>query len=315
MDKTAIFLLILGLVLLLVSGKYLVESSVTLARHFRIPTAIIGLTIVAFGTSAPELLVSIQAAVHGHPDMAVGNVIGSNISNILLVLGLTTIIFPILVQRESILRDWPIMMGVSLVLLLFLLDNQITRPEALIMILLMGGYILFSVRQSRLPQYADPVEVTILRSPKWWVAAIIFLVACAGLAFGASLLVDNAATMAGHFGISERVISITMVAVGTSLPELATSLIAAFKKETDISIGNILGSNIMNIISVLGITALIKPISTVPEVLHIDIPWMLGSAVLLFLFMIPARQGRINRIEGSVMILVYATYIYFIFIS
>ena len=315
MDKTAIFLLIIGLILLLVSGKYLVESSVTLARHFRIPTGIIGLTIVAFGTSAPELLVSIQAAVHGHPDMAVGNVIGSNISNILLVLGLTTIIFPLLVKRESILRDWPIMMGVSLVLLLFLLDNQITRPEALIMVLLMGVYILFSVRQSRLPQYAVPLEVTVMRSAKWWVAAVIFLVACAGLAFGASLLVDNAAAMAGHFGISERVISITMVAVGTSLPELATSLIAALKKETDISIGNILGSNIMNIISVLGITALIKPISTVPEVLHIDMPWMLGSAVLLFLFMIPARQGRINRIEGSVMVLVYATYIYFIFIS
>lgn len=315
MDKTAIFLLIIGLILLLVSGKYLVESSVTLARHFRIPTSIIGLTIVAFGTSAPELLVSIQAAVQGHPDMAVGNVIGSNISNILLVLGLTTIIFPLLVQRESIVRDWPIMMGVSLVLLLFLLDNRITRLEALIMILLMGGYILFSVRLSRLPRYADPVEITVIRRAKWWVAAIIFLVACAGLAFGASLLVDNAATMAGHFGISERVISITMVAVGTSLPELSTSLIAAFKKETDISIGNILGSNIMNIISVLGITALIKPIATVPEVLHIDMPWMLGSAVLLFLFMIPARRGRINRIEGSVMILAYATYIYFIFIS
>jgi cation:H+ antiporter len=315
MDHTTIISLILGLILLLVSGKYLVESSVTLARHFRIPTSIIGLTVVAFGTSAPELLVSVQAAVHGHPDMAVGNVIGSNISNILLVLGLTTIIFPLLVQRESIVRDWPIMMGVSLVLLLFLLDNNITRLEALILTLLMGGYILFSVKQSRLPQYADPAEVTVIHRAKWWVAAIIFLVACAGLAFGASLLVDNAAAMAGHFGISERVISITMVALGTSLPELATSLIAAFKKETDISIGNILGSNIMNIISVLGITAFIKPITTVPEILRIDIPWMLGAAVLLFLFMIPARNGRINRIEGSLMLLGYAVYIYFIFIS
>jgi cation:H+ antiporter len=315
MDNTAIFLLILGLILLLVSGKYLVESSVTLARHFRIPTSIIGLTIVAFGTSAPELLVSIQAAVHGHPDMAVGNVIGSNISNILLVLGLTTIVFPLLVQRGSILRDWPIMMGVSLVLFLFLLDNQITRLEGVLLALLMGGYILFSVRQARLPQYVKPEEITVLRRTKWWVAALVFLVACAGLAIGASLLVDNAVAMAQHFGISERVISITMVAVGTSLPELSTSLIAAFKKETDISIGNILGSNIMNILSVLGITALIKPITTVPEVLRIDIPWMLGAAVLLFLFMIPARNGRINRIEGSVMVLGYATYIYFIFIS
>lgn len=315
MDTTAIVLLITGLILLLVSGKYLVESSVTLARHFHIPTGIIGLTIVAFGTSAPELLVSIQAAVQGHPDMAVGNVIGSNISNILLVLGLTTVIFPLLVQRESILRDWPVMMGVSLLLLVFLLDNQITRLEGLLLIFLLAGYIIFSVRQARLPQYADPSKAPPVIKTKWWVAAIIFLVACAGLAFGASLLVQNAATMAHYFGISERVISITMVALGTSLPELSTSLIAAFKKETDISLGNILGSNIMNIISVLGITALIKPIQTVPETLRIDMPWMLGAGVLLFLFMIPARQGRINRIEGSVMVLGYATYIYFIFIT
>lgn len=315
MDNTTIILLIIGLALLLVSGKYLVESSVTLARHFRIPTGIIGLTIVAFGTSAPELLVSIQAAVQGHPDMAVGNVIGSNISNILLVLGLTTVVFPLVVQRESILRDWPIMMGVSLLLFLFLLDNGISRLEGLILAILMGGYILFSVRQARMPQHADSAPVPPVIRTKWWVAAVIFLVACAGLAFGASLLVDNAANMAQYFGISERIISITMVALGTSLPELATSLIAAFKKETEISLGNILGSNIMNIVSVLGITALIKPIRTVPEILRIDIPWMLGAAVLLFLFMIPARQGRINRFEGSVMVLCYATYIYFIFIS
>lgn len=315
MDKTAIFLLILGFILLLVSGKYLVESSVTLARHFRIPTSIIGLTIVAFGTSAPELLVSIQAALQGHPDMAVGNVIGSNISNVLLVLGLTTIVFPILVQRGSIVRDWPMMMGVSLVLLLFLLDNEITRLEGVLLAILMGVYILISIRQARLPQYVKPEDITVMYKTKWWVAGIVFLVACAGLAIGAALLVDNAAAMAQHFGISERVISITMVAVGTSLPELSTSLIAAFKKETDISIGNILGSNIINILSVLGVTALIKPITTVPEVLRIDIPWMLGAAVLLFLFMIPARNGRINRIEGSVMVLGYATYIYFIFIS
>ncbi len=315
MDNNTIVLLISGLILLLVSGKYLVESSVILAKHFRIPTSIIGLTIVAFGTSAPELLVSIQAAVQGHPDIAAGNVIGSNISNILLVLGLTTIIFPILVQKESILRDWPIMMGVSLLLLVFLLDNQMSRLEGVVMVLLLGGYIIFSVRQSRLPHYDDHIEVPVIRKTKWWVAAVIFLVACAGLAFGASLLVDNAAAMAQHFGISERVISISMVALGTSLPELATSLIAAFKKETEISIGNILGSNIMNIVSVLGITALIKPVDVVPEMVSIDMPWMLGAAFLLLLFMIPARRGRINRIEGSVMVLAYTTYIYFIFIS
>lgn len=315
MDSTTIFLLILGLLLLLVSGKYLVESSVVIARHFHIPTGIIGLTIVAFGTSAPELLVSLQAAVQGHPDMAVGNVVGSNISNILLVLGLTTVIFPLVVQPESVKRDWPIMIGLSVLLLLILLDYQVTRLEGGILVLLLGGYILFSIYQSRKPQVnIPPVEVP-LRIMKWWVAMIIFAISCVGLAFGASLLVDNAAEMAHHFGISERVISITMVAVGTSLPELSTSLIAAFKKETDISLGNIIGSNIMNIVSVLGLTALIKPFSIVPELLTIDIPWMIGASVLLFLFMIPARKGRINRLEGSILFLAYAIYIYFIFIG
>lgn len=313
MNSTTIFLLILGLALLLASGKYLVDSSVTIAKHFRIPSGIIGLTIVAFGTSAPELLVSIQAAIHGHPDIAVGNVIGSNISNIMLVLGLTTIIFPLWVQRSSIVRDWPMMMFVSLLLFLFLLDLRIGRLEGLILLILLGAYILYSIRRSRNHQEDKAIHESALKSQSWWLAAVIFLVSCVGLAFGASLLVDNAAEMAHQFGISERVISITMVAIGTSLPEMATSLIAAFKKETEISIGNILGSNIMNIISVLGITSLIQPISTVTEILQFDMPWVIGSAVLLFLFMIPARNGRINRLEGSLMVLGYAIYIYFIF--
>jgi cation:H+ antiporter len=313
MDIKTISLLILGLFLLLASGKYLVESSVTIARYFRIPTSIIGLTIVAFGTSSPELLVSIQAAIQGHPDMAVGNVIGSNISNILLVLALTTIIFPIAVKRTSIVRDWPIMISISLLLLLFLIDQELTRIEGGIFALLLLAYILFSIKQSRMPANADAEKIGIIKESKWGFAVLIFLVSCLGLAFGADLLVDSASEMAQHFGISERVISITMVALGTSLPELATSLIAAFKKETEISIGNIIGSNIMNIISVLGITALIKPIHTVAEVVKIDIPWMIGSAILLLLFMLPIKKGRISRLEGSIMLLGYASYIYFIF--
>jgi cation:H+ antiporter len=315
MEITTILLLLTGLVLLLVGGKYLVESSVVIARQFRIPSSIIGLTIVAFGTSAPELLVSIQAAIQGHPDMAVGNVIGSNISNILLVLGLTTIIFPLVVRRSSIVLDWPVMIVLTLLLLLFLLDNQITRTEGVVLAGLFLLYLVFSVMQSRKFENAELKVPGEVQKTRWWTAILIFLISCAGLAFGASLLVDNAAEMAGYFGISERVISITMVALGTSLPEMATSLIAAFKRETEISIGNILGSNIMNIIAVLGITTLIKPITTVPEVLTIDMPWMIGAGVILLFFMLPANKGRINRFEGTVMLLGYASYIYFIFIS
>lgn len=315
MENSNILFLLIGLILLLLSGKYLVESSVIIAKHFKIPTAIIGLTIVAFGTSAPELLVSVQAAINGHPDMAIGNVIGSNISNILLVLALTTIIFPIAVKRKSIVRDWPIMMSISILLLIFLLDLKLSRLEGIILVGLLLGYIVFSVIEARNPQNADTPDGSILSKTKWWIAIVIFLVSCLGLAYGADLLVDNAALLAKHLGISERVISITMVALGTSLPELATSLIAAFKKQADISIGNIIGSNIMNIISVLGITTLIQPIHTVIEVIKIDIPWMLGASLILFLFMLPLRKGKISRIEGSVMFIGYASYIYFIFMT
>ncbi|MCF8226875.1 MAG: calcium/sodium antiporter [Bacteroidales bacterium] len=315
MDNRIIFLLLLGLFLLLISGKYLVESSISIARFFRIPAGIIGLTIVAFGTSAPELLVSVQAAIQGHPDMAVGNVVGSNISNILLVLGLTTIIFPLVVKKSSIVVDWPLMAGVTLLLLIFLLDNYLSRSEGVIFLVLFVLYILFSIRQVRFKNAEDDDRVVHGKMQKWWVSILVFVVSCAGLAYGASLLVDNAAMIAEHVGISERVISISMVALGTSLPELATSIIAAFKKETEISIGNILGSNIMNIVSVLGITILIKPIHAVKEILTIDVPWMFGAAVLLFLFMLPARKGKIVRAEGIIMFLAYAIYIYFIFIS
>lgn len=312
-----VVLLLIGLLLLLAGGKYLVESSVIIARHFNIPTMIIGLTIVAFGTSAPELLVSLQAAVKGHPDMAIGNVVGSNISNILLVLASTAVIFPIAIQRSSLRRDWPAMMFISLLLLMFLLDLYISRPEGFALVLLLIIYLVYSVIYARNPKHDDPqMEEVPDVSMRWWTATILLLISCGTLALGADLLIDNASELAFSLGISERVISISMVAIGTSLPELSTSLIAAFKKETNISIGNILGSNIINILSVLGVVSIISPIRTVRETLHIDLPWMLGAAVLLFLFMLPVRRPglyRITRFEGILMILAYAAYIYFIF--
>lgn len=315
MDIKVILFLILGLLLLLTSGKFLVESSVSIAKHFKIPTSIIGLTIVAFGTSAPELLVSLQAAIQGHPDIAIGNVIGSNISNILLVVGLTTMIFPLLVHRDSILRDWPIMMAITGLLAVFLLDLHLSRLEGILFLILLLAYLLYSVRRSKKFNNLNLLEINPNLKKKWGIAILIFVVSCIGLAFGANLLVENASEFAASIGISERVISISMVALGTSLPELSTSIIAAFKKENEISIGNIIGSNIMNIVTVLGVTSVIKPIDTVKEVIHIDVPWMLGASLLLFLFMLPVKNGKISRVEGSIMFLIYAAYIYFIFMS
>lgn len=314
MDKT-IILLILGLILLLVSGKYLVESSVVIARHFKIPTIIIGLTIVSFGTSAPELLVSLQAALQGHPDIAIGNVIGSNISNILLVLAITAFIFPITIQKQFIRRDWPILMFISSLLVLFLYDLRLESYEGLILLGLLVLYIVYNIRQARNPVHAKEFEQDTPHQTgmKWGVAIFIFLIAALGLSFGASLLVDSASLIAVNLGISERVISVSMVAVGTSLPELATSMIAAFKKQSNISVGNIIGSNIMNIVAVLGFTSLISPLNTVRQTLVNDLPWMLGATLLLFLFMLPIGRAKISRLEGGIMLVTYAAYIFFIF--
>ena len=305
-------LLFAGLALLFVSGKFLVDSSVAISRRLKIPRMIIGLTVVAFGTSAPELFVSLQAAFSGFPEIAMGNVVGSNISNILLVLAITALIFPIPVPKSSVKRDWPIMMAVSVLLYIFAMNGWISRLEGAIFVSLLGLYILFSVIHSRGAEHIVEQEAD-LGHMKWWVAGIIFLISVVGLAFGADLLVENAALVAEKMGMSKRVVSITMVAVGTSIPEVATSVIAALKKETDISVGNIIGSNIMNILSVLGFTSLVSPISVSTEIAGFDIPWMLGISLLLLLLMLPASRSRITRWEGSFMIVIYLLYIYLLF--
>lgn len=308
---TVYLLLLAGLLLLFISGKYLVESSVAISRLLKIPTMVIGLTVVAFGTSAPELLVSLQAAFNGFPEIAMGNVVGSNISNILIVLAITALIFPIPVPAKSVKRDWPVMMFISLLLFLFTLNGWLTRAEGIIFLCLLAGYIWLSVRQTKGARKQEKESGQ--SSMRWWVAGIIFVVSCVGLAFGADLLVENAAIIAENLGLSQRVISITMVAVGTSIPEVATSVIAALKKETDISVGNIIGSNIMNIVSVLGFTSLVGPIKVDLEISRFDIPWMLGTSLLLLFLMLPAARSRITRWEGIFMILIYLLYIYLIF--
>ena len=301
-------LLFAGLILLFISGKYLVDSSVAVSRRLKIPRMIIGLTVVAFGTSAPELLVSLQAAFSGYPEIAMGNVVGSNISNILLVLAITALIYPIPVPSSSVKQDWPIMMLVSLLLFLLSLNGEISRSEGGLLVSLLAAYVLLSVLRSRgtSRQVGLPEEGPVM---KWWVAGTILLASCVGLAIGADLLVDNVALIADEIGISKRVVSITMVAVGTSIPEVATSVIAAFKKETDISVGNIIGSNIMNILSVLGFTSLVSPVKVSTEIVGFDIPWMLGVSMLLLLLMLPAARSRITRWEGSLMIIIYLLYI------
>ncbi len=306
-------LLLSGFAILILSGKYLVKGSVSLAFRYKVSKLVIGLTVVAFGTSAPELFVSLFATVRGHPAITIGNVVGSNIANIALVLGITAIIFPIPVRKNSVKIDWPVMMVASLLFYVFILDRSLKFFEGLFFILFLVAYLVLSIHFSR-KNYTLDAEITDVHySKRMSVLAILF--STIGLALGSYLLVENASSIARTFGISERVISITLIAFGTSIPELVTSAAAAFHKEMDISIGNIIGSNIFNILGVLGITSVVKSIAVPEQTLSFDIYWMLGIAILLFLFILPLKGGRLTRTKGLILFVVYCVYVYLLFKS
>jgi cation:H+ antiporter len=308
-------LLIAGFTILLYSGNYLVKGSVSLAQKYKVSKLVMGVTVVSFGTSAPELFVSVTAAIEKQSEISVGNIVGSNIANIALVLALTAIIFPIPVRRNAIRFDWPVMMLASLLFYLFILNGFLRFWEGLTFFVLLNAYVFVSIYYSR-KNYDYENEKKIQAHFSLALAILIILISVIGLAAGSYLLVDNAAKIAGKLGIEKRVISISVIAFGTSVPELATSMIAAFRKEMDISIGNIIGSNIFNILGVLGIASIITPISIVEEMrLKIDILWMLGISIILFLFMLPFKGGKLTRLKGIILFAVYCFYIYWLFIK
>lgn len=297
--------LFIGFGLLLLSGDFLVRSSSDIATRFNIPKIVIGLLVVSFGTSAPELLVSLQAALKGHPEIAVGNVIGSNISNIALVLGITAIIFPIVVKSKTIVFDWSLMFAASLLLFIFSLDQKLELYEGIIFLVILTTYILVSIkfRRASEDEKSDAKPDSILK-------ALLFLVgSITGMYFGANFLIDSASNIASDWGVSERVISVTIIAFGTSVPELATSVIAAFKKEMEISIGNIIGSNIFNILSILGITSIVHPIQFDEKLVSNDMIWMLAISFALLLSILPIKKGRIGRLNGALFVVIYLLYI------
>ncbi|MBN1253107.1 MAG: calcium/sodium antiporter [Bacteroidales bacterium] len=298
-----------GLIILIFSGKYLVEGGVSLAKHFNISTLVIGVTVVAFGTSAPELIVSVNAAISGSPEIAFGNIVGSNIANIGLVLAITAILIPIPVNRISFRFDWPFMMLASILLFVFTFNDVISFYEGLILFLILIVFIYFAVSKGNVKK--DEAKVNETDEPKFKLilSVIIIVISSFGLAFGADFLVDGASSIATSWGVSKRVISITIVAFGTSVPELTASVIAAFNKETDISIGNIIGSNIFNIMAVLGITSMVKEIPIDHIAFSFDIIWMLFVSVLLFLFIFPFKTIYLNRAEGMLLLLSYIIYI------
>lgn len=304
--------LIIGLTILIFSGDFLVKGGVQIANYLRIPKLIVGLTIVSIGTSAPEMFVSIGAALNGSPDMSIGNVVGSNIANIGLILGITTLILPMPIARETSKINMPILIGISLIMWWLLQDGLLGLFDGILMILLLLCYIILLVFRSK-KQYVEEKELGVTHNV--FIAIGMVIVAAFGLYFGAELLVDAAQKIARSFGVSERVIGLTILAFGTSVPELSTSIMAALKKQIDISVGNIVGSNVFNILSVLGVTSIIKDINVSDSILNFDIFVMIGMTILLLLTMIPLNKAYISRWEGGLMLTAYLGYILYLFVT
>lgn len=307
----SIVFILIGLALLVIGGEFLVRASVALSFKLNVSRMVIGLTVVSFATSAPELLVSLQAALSGFSDIALGNVIGSNIANLGLVLGITAIISSIAVDREFYRFNWPIMMIFSIALYYFLsTGGNISRLEGLILFVGIIVFLFFLIRRSR-----RKTEITVEGiddSLKYTsnIKMIIWLV-IGGVALygGSELLVSGAVDLATTFGVSERVISVTMIAVGTSVPELAASVIAALKKEKALSLGNLIGSNIFNIASVLGITAMIQPIFIQSnQILSNDILWMIAIAFAIAPLTYLPKRFLFNRYKGVILFISYVIF-------
>ncbi|MAB99943.1 MAG: sodium:calcium antiporter [Pseudomonadaceae bacterium] len=307
--------LIAGLVLLVGGAEVLVRGAAKLAAQFGIPPLVIGLTVVAFGTSAPETAVSVQAAMNGSGDLAIGNVVGSNIANVLLVLGATALIAPLIVSRQLIRMDVPLMIGASLLTFGLAWDGELSKIDGAILFTCIVAYTFFLIRSNRnsLDEPDDEFAAEFgLNEPAkpyaWLINLILIVVGLVLLVGGSHFLVEGAVTLARALGLSELVIGLTVIAIGTSLPELATSILAAFKGERDIAVGNIVGSNLFNLLSVLGLAALVSPspISVSPNALAFDFPVMIAVAVACLPIFFTGY--RINRWEGLLFLAYYGAY-------
>ena len=310
---TNLAILIIGLVVLILGGDFLVRGATNLALRLHITPLVVGLTVVAFGTSAPELLISIKAALAGSPDLTMGNVVGSNICNLALVLGITAVIAPIQVQVDSIKINWPVTMGSTILLFIIAREGSIHNWEGVVFLILLSTYTFLIIRRSR--RASRPViEIEknegLPESAQRNLTKDLGYIALGslGLFFGAEWFVGSAQDLARFLGVSERVIGITVLALGTSLPELVTAIVASIKRETDLALGNLLGSNIFNILSILGITSIIQEIHVNDVIRNVDIVWMLIITMVILPMMMSSRT--IARGEGIVLLSIYVYYTY-----
>lgn len=300
-----ILTLLAGLVMLLVGGEVLVRGASSIAERFGVPHFVVGVVIVGFGTSTPELMTSVQAALVGAPGIAVGNIVGSNIANILLILGLSAALSPIAVERAVLRRDGAIALAVAVVCLVLAALDGIDRLTGALLVAGLVAYLYTTIRHPASANLAVVDEGAPV--PSLWLAAVLTVGGLAVVMLGADLLVTAAIELARSSGVSESVIGLTIVAVGTSLPELATSLIAAFRKQADIALGNILGSNIYNVLGILGTTALVEPVDMPDDIASTDVWVMVGATLLLMVFATTGK--RICRLEGAGFLALYGGYI------
>ncbi|MDC1492757.1 calcium/sodium antiporter [Flavobacteriaceae bacterium] len=301
----------LGFLLLVLGGEFIVRASIAISLKFNISKIVIGMTVVAFATSLPELLVSLKAAVNDSPDIAINNVIGSNIANIGLVLGLTAIIGNIPVGKSFYRLDWPVMIFFSLMFYFFVYnDNLLSSFEGLVLCSSLIIFLFFVIRYNAVELNADDVIDESLNKTSGFKILIWIVFASFSLYYGAEWLVTSAVELAESIGVSEAVISVTVIAIGTSIPELATSVIAIAKNEKGISIGNLIGSNIFNIGSVLGLTSIIKPIIIEDSnILERDIVWMLVFALLVLIIALLPKKNNITKIKGFLLVFLYSVFI------
>jgi len=315
-------LIVIGFFLLIKGADYLVDGAVGIAKKFNIPEIVIGLTIVSIGTSMPELIVSITSAMEGFSDMAIGNVVGSNVANLLLILGISAISSPIILKRETRLIEVPLCLIISIIFYFICnIGQNVTRKEGILLITLFVLFIIYTIvmafKGNEFDKEDDEIEtvenVQAEKNNNTLKNLFHIVLGIAALKFGGDLAVNNAVKVAEWFGLSEKIISVTILAVGTSLPELVTTVSAAIKKENDIAIGNILGSNIFNMLLIIGVSALIKPI-TYNISYNIDMYIVMSAAVVLFLFAYIPPKNKMSRINGIIHLSLYIIYLITIFI-
>jgi len=312
MDFNTISLLIFGLTVLVIGGNLLLKAAVSISLRFGIPKLLIGMTVVSLATSVPELIVSIKSALKGSPDLAISNVLGSNIANLGLVLGITIVFSPINISKSVYKKEWPIMMFSAVYFLIVVLDGVISKTEGgiLVCFLVMTISALIKLRDKDEVELENESEDSFLKS------LLILFFGGLFLYFGSEWFIDGAIMLANSFGISERIIGITVVSVGTSIPELVTSLVAVLNKEKSISLGNLLGSNIFNVFAVLGITSIVTPLTVIDQnIIDYDIYIMLFFAAIILPLIFFPKKLVLGRKEGIIILLFYTVYIYRLFFN